>query len=99
MDQITYGSVKPIAPETCSPKIPDHIIEIFNSMIEENLNANQKSILLLKDVKDRILNSGKPFNSKWLDVEDSYRRIGWKVRFEKPCYGDSDFDAYYEFSK
>jgi hypothetical protein len=99
MDQVTYGSVKPISPETCFPKIPDHIIEIFNSMIEENLDANGKSILLLKDVKARILNSGKPFESKWLNVEAFYKNAGWKVNYERPCYGDSDFNPYYEFSK
>lgn len=34
----------------------------------------------------------------WLDVEDIYRKAGWKVVYDKPAYNET-YDATFEFSK
>ena len=38
------------------------------------------------------------FSNHWLDVEDIYRKQGWKVVYDSPGY-DESYDAYYEFRK
>lgn len=33
---------------------------------------------------------------KWLDIEDHYRKAGWKVTYDKPAYCEN-YDAYFKF--
>ena len=37
------------------------------------------------------------FDNHWLDVEDLYRKNGWKVDYDKPGYNES-YNAYFVFS-
>ncbi len=62
------------------------------------------SRILQKDVIARIiasepeLTSQQIFDNHWLDIEDLYRKVGWKVKYDKPAYCES-YDASFEFTK
>lgn len=100
--------VKPITPEemtkTKEDFIPDEVIEIFNELISEKWNGRE-SFFRQKDVVSKItkklkLKDTKQMNDeRWLDVEGIYRQLGWIVKYESPCYGDSNFEPYFKFSK
>jgi hypothetical protein len=48
-------------------------------------------------LKKKGLTEAKIFDKHWLDVEDIYRRVGWKVRFDQPGYNE-DYKAYFVFT-
>ena len=37
------------------------------------------------------------FDKGWLEVEDFYRNVGWKVVYDKPVYNES-YGAFFNFS-
>lgn len=103
--------MKPITPaEAFKEKvseIPDFVINAFNTAITRNLDSTGRAVVKQKDVISLILQDSSAieagvvkeriFNEGWLDVEHLYQKAGWKVKYERPCYGDSDFDPYFEF--
>jgi hypothetical protein len=98
---------KPITPEQAKEKftkrIPDIIIDAINELIVEHYSPIKRSATVKQDeILDRISDTYSRrtvFDNNWLDIEDIYREQGWRVRYESPSYGDSDFDAYFEFSE
>lgn len=98
---------KPITPEQAKEKftkrIPDIIIDAINELIVEHYSPIKRSAIVKQDeILDRISDTYSRrtvFDNNWLDIEDIYREQGWRVRYESPSYGDSDFDAYFEFSE
>lgn len=71
------------------------VIEAFNEMIVENWDDGQ-SFFSQDQVIERILlkfgntiDRDAIFKSKWLDVEDLYRKQGWDVDYSKPGWGES----------
>jgi hypothetical protein len=38
------------------------------------------------------------FDNNWLDVEDIFRKAGWKVNYEKPAYNES-YPASFKFQQ
>lgn len=98
---------KPITPEQAREKfvknIPDIIIDAINELIVEHYSPTKRSSSVKQDeildkVKD-VYPRQTVFDNNWLDIEDIYRSQGWKVKYEKPSYGDCDFDAYFLFSE
>ncbi len=95
----------PIKPSTVvkqkTNNIPDAVFEIFNQLIVENFNG-QSATVMQKDVmnliRKKIPNPREAFGKGWLDVEDSYRSAGWKVKYDSPGYNES-YEAYFVFSK
>lgn len=99
--------VRPIQPQQIIPTFPDEVLQAFNELLQEGGNSND--ITIKQDTAmDRILEkfsaNGKSisrhdiFDKHWLDVEDTYRNAGWKVKFDKPAYCET-YDAYFVFSK
>jgi hypothetical protein len=99
------SKVKPIRPTEAKSKkldsIPDEMIEAVNEMIAENLSESGRSSFKAKDLitrfRTKYSGSEDVYKKKWLDFEDIYRKAGWKVSYESPSYGDSDFDPYFTF--
>lgn len=103
--------MKPITPaeafESKLKEIPDFVIGAFNTIITRNLDSSGRAHVKQDDVINVILSTPAAVDAKvtkqqifdngWLDVEPLYQKAGWKVRYEKPCYGDADFDAFFEF--
>lgn len=79
--------------------IPEIIFDCFNELINKNFN-NGVARVAQKEVLTWLKASGccvdEAFREKWLDVEDAYRKAGWKVEYDKPGYNESG-DAYYIF--
>ena len=105
------GNIKPIKPcEVLTLKaktIPDAIIQAVNEMIAKNWNGMSATIkkedLLAKYFKitnktNNRENCEKLYDDHALDFEDFYRKEGWKVKYDSPTYGDSDFEPYFEFT-
>lgn len=98
--------VRPISPdEVAGRKIqvfPDAVFEAFNELIVEN-DCGGRSIVRQKDVvklmENKGLNSAEIYKRGWLNIEEVYRKAHWSVKYDKPGYGDNDFDAYFEFSR
>jgi hypothetical protein len=104
------SNIKPIKPtEVLTEKaktIPDAVIQAVNEMIAKNWNGRSATVkkehLLERYFKisgktnDRA-NRDKLYDDNALDFEDFYRKEGWSVDYNSPCYGDSDFEPYWEF--
>lgn len=98
---------KPIKPVAVKKTIPDEVMEVFNNMIQENWNGDY-SVLMQNKVVARIISKFKESNKKvsrhdvfekgWLNVETSYRKLGWTVAYDKPSY-DENYEAHFIFSK
>lgn len=89
----------PITPEECTNKklelIPNEVIECFNEMIAENFNGHSATIKqkdICATIADRLyVSTTYVYSQKWLDIEDIYKKFGWKVEYDKPSYCDAHF--------
>ena len=98
------NKVKPISPKEVTHMIPDFIFEAVNQLIKEKWNG--KSATIKQDEIMDIVSSNdnddpRPshqtvFDNHWLDIEDHYRKAGWKVTYDKPAYYE-DYDAFFKF--
>ena len=103
------SKTKPISPSEAKKakesNIPDEIIEAVNKLLSERYDGSCSVCIKQKEIIEETakfnprLTKAEIFKNKWLDIEPTFRKHGWKVRYEKPSYGDSDFDAYFEFSQ
>lgn len=82
--------------------IPEEVFEVFNKLIVANWDGKFATVVQ-KDVVDLVVAQlGIPrdqiFNKCFLDIEDHYRKAGWKVYYDKPGYNE-DYEASFLFSK
>lgn len=98
MEPLTFGNTKPIDPQHCHPKIPDYVFEVFNFLLEKNINSAGVATIELRDATT-LLSKRIDYDTKWLNIEEHYRKAGWKVKFVKPDIDQLDFEPFYEFSK
>ena len=98
--------MKPITPneiQTVQNKcFPDETIEAFNELIVANWDGYSATILQ-KDVVEKIsyklnITKNEVYDSHYLNVEDIFRKAGWKVKYDKPGYCEI-YNAFYLFSK
>lgn len=99
---------KPITPNEVarlpSTQIPDEVYEAFNEMIAACWRGTsarflQKDVVnLIKSKLSERMPGVNVYEKRWLDVEPSYRAVGWDVYYDKPGYNE-DYDAYFIFSK
>ncbi len=101
--------MKPITPQEVAQQklsnIPEFVIEIFNELIAENFSG-RSSVVLQNDVVKRVQkkldedsrNAGYLMNYTWLNVEEIYEEVGWKVTYDQPGYNES-YDATFTFKK
>lgn len=97
---------KPIKPNEVADlkeeRIPEGVIEAFNEMIADNWK-NYYAKFKKDDVVTKILGKfqtteAEIYSKNWLDIEDVYRKAGWKVTYDGPAYCET-YDATYEFKK
>lgn len=104
MERNPENRVQPIAPiEVTGEKnkhIPNEVIAMFNDIIVREMHGGRARVIQ-NEVVERLeaegLNRGAIFKNHWLDVEDLFREVGWKVTYDKPGYNES-YDAYFIFS-
>ncbi len=98
--------VQPIKPSEVILKkalfIPDEVIEAFNELIAKKWNGTlaiikQNEIVELVGAK-LSLDSVRPFDRNWLNVEDIFRDVGWMVVYDKPGFNEQ-YGATYTFTK
>lgn len=89
------------AVETVRLSIPGDVYAVFNDQININLE-NGKAVVYQRDVVEELEDMGysreEIYGNRWLDVEESYRKVGWHVIYEKPGYcetGPSLFTFYH----
>jgi hypothetical protein len=93
----------PIKPYEIKLKIPEAVYQVVNKLIKESFNGREAKVLQndilkvlagkLKMTRDGIL------DKHYLDFEKEYGKAGWKVTYQSPDRGDSDFPAYFCFTK
>lgn len=95
---------KPITPKEALSQIdttkPDGVYEAFNELIVKHLD-NGTAIIQQKDVAKLIAKkTGKTqkeiFEKGWLNVEESYRKMGWKVSYDNPAFNET-YEPTFEF--
>lgn len=101
--------VKPISPAEATTKrqtsIPDAVIEAFNELITENLSGSSATVLqkhVVARIRQKLGDEAciGMFDKGWLDVEPIFEKVGWAVKYDKPCYyGGDNYEAYFEFRK
>lgn len=104
-------AVKPLSPDEALQKkiisIPDEIIEAVNEFLIQN--AHESSITIKQDeilelalekfaITQPNITRELIFKNKWMDFEDSFRKSGWNVLYDKPGYSES-YSAYFKFTK
>jgi hypothetical protein len=91
--------IKPLSKEEVKrgKTIPDIIIKTVNELLIKNYH-NGKAIIMQSEIVDMVSgDSGDPdcisrtdiYDNNYLDFEDIYRAIGWKVTYDKPGYSES----------
>ena len=97
--------VKPITPAEAEKgriqNIPEEVIECFNTIIQEKIDAYGTAHFLQKEVVSLItkrmkVKSTKVYESGWLDVEKLFRAAGWDVTYDSPAYCES-YEANFTF--
>lgn len=79
--------------------IPDAVFKAFNQLIVANLDRGSATFRQ-DDVMKVLVSQGfkrdEVFENSWLDVESTYRKVGWKVEYDKPGYNE-DYPATFTF--
>lgn len=84
---ITPGAVV----ELQSTSIPDFVIDAFNELIVKNFKNGSATVLqdeAEKTIKAKYQSRGY-CETRWLDVEPLFEKLGWKVTYDKPGYNES----------
>ena len=98
--------IKPITPDEIEDAklktIPESIIGIINDLVAVSWDGNSSEIKQ-SDLIDAVCKKSKLSRSQvigtgWLEFEAIYRKIGWKVVYDKPGYNEK-YDPFWIFSK
>lgn len=103
--EITYGNSKPISFEEAfaeKPRVPDAVLDVFNDLIREHINAGGFSSFSRKAVVEGLQQHGVDLDeaneNNWLDVKtinEIYKEKGWEVSDPTPL--DERFQTKYLF--
>jgi hypothetical protein len=97
------SQIKPLTPDEAAQQaelsIPDEVIQAVNNLLVKNVH-NGYACIRQDDIVKEIarLNPTIQINFRWLNIENAYRKVGWKVYYDKPGYNES-YPATFEFSK
>lgn len=79
--------------------IPDEVFDAFNELIASGWDGHEavvdqdevisRIVMKMLGDPDHRVDRGYILDQKWLDVENSYRAVGWDVKYGKPdwCEG------------
>lgn len=83
-------NVKPISPnEVKANPVPDEVILVWNMLINKYWDG-YSSIVMQRDAVSEIASSlgiqeKEVFANKYLDIDQLYRDVGWKIEYDKPA--------------
>lgn len=97
--------IEPIKPSEIVQIIPEWVIAGANECIQEHYHELAKESHFTQDeLVDFILKKAPEdvtrqtlFDNHWLDIEPIYRKVGWKVEYDKPGYCET-YDANFTFT-
>ncbi len=94
----------PIKPKDVAKRkhIPEAVFEVFNDFISRKWDGH-KAVIEQETVASAVaaaLGCAKHevYDSHYLDIEDAYRKAGWKVEYDKPGYNET-YPATFTFRK
>lgn len=96
--------MKPITPAEAIKKtvieFPDAVLEAFNEAITSKLYKGTATVKQ-DDVVALMVKKGLKrediFSNHWLDVENTFRKAGWNVVYDRPGYNET-YPATYTFT-
>lgn len=101
------ASGKPISPDEVTAAktgtIPGEVFDAFNECIALKWNGHEAVVpqdTVVAAILGRMPTAARQsvFDNGWLDVEESYRALGWSVEYDKPAYNES-YPATFKFRK
>lgn len=83
--------------------IPEFVFDAFNELIAADFNGSvatvKQSEVIERILADQIdLDRQTIFSRGWLNIEDVYDAVGWRVVYDKPSYNET-YEAYWMFKK
>lgn len=98
--------IEPIKPSDVDIRIPDFVIEIVNEFIKKEWDGERSRILQTDIVNEIVarypgmgdITSQTVYKTHWLDFEDLYRQVGWKVKYDKPGFNEF-YEPFFIFEK
>lgn len=104
--------IRPILPKEIddakSATVHPKLIEAANNLIVKEWNGYSANFKLKELVAEFVrITEGdehnesaksKVYKDQNLNIEDIFRKAGWKVNYDSPGYNES-YDAYFEFTK
>lgn len=95
------GPIKPEEVENAKIiSIPDAVFDVFNELIIKDMSSGVATVRQEEAVKliaERCeCEPQKIYDNRWLDIEEAYRRVGWKVEYDKPAYNEN-YPALFRF--
>ena len=96
--------IRPIRPSEVAKKkeiiFPDAVFTAFNELIAQQF-YNGSATIKQDDIVELMVKKGlyraEIYKRGWLNIEDTYRKAGWKVEYDKPGYNES-YPATFTFS-
>jgi hypothetical protein len=75
--------------------LPPQVYEVWDRLIA-GAWRNNAAVVYQDDAMDALApllpreeTRQELFNNGWLDIEEAYRNVGWKVVYDKPHYSES----------
>ena len=82
--------------------IPEFVFEVINQLIVENIDGNEAKVRQDEIVNRLVVNHDVErsdiFKKGWLNIEDIYRKAGWKVTYDKAGYCET-YSSFFLFTK
>jgi hypothetical protein len=83
-------------------KLPSAVIAVFDELIAESWHDGEAVVgqnEAVKRIAERLkIPRQEVFDRDLLDVEEVYRKAGWKVEYDKPGYCET-YEATFTFTK
>ena len=96
-------NIAPIKPKDVvkqkAQAFPPEVIEAFNELIAKEWGGGYARVFQKDAVKlivEKGIKESEIWKNNWLDVEDIFRKNGWKVEYDKPGYCES-YAAFFVF--
>ncbi len=99
---------KPLSPDEigifAAQAFPEYVFTAVNKLLARATNGKiyQKNVIeaILEEASAAgvILSRSDIFAKGYLDFEEAYRAVGWKVTYDKPAYNES-YDANFTFKR
>lgn len=92
--------MRPISPDEIECHIPEFIIQAANKLISQHYDGSRSGFRLneLMHEARALAPDGFQFKSWMWNIEETYRKAGWKVEYDQPGYNES-YPATFTFTR